>query len=175
MQTITYIGILLLSYLLGSLPNGVIIVKLLTGRDIRKIESGRTGGTNAMRAAGFGAGLLTGVLDFLKSALAAWIAMTFYPGKDWLHILAPLAAVIGHNYSIFLAERSENGRLKLRGGAGGGPTAGGAFALSAPSISMARSTIAAAGLPMTVGATSVAVRSAARIEPSRAARARRTT
>ncbi|MBK8618584.1 MAG: glycerol-3-phosphate acyltransferase [Anaerolineales bacterium] len=43
------------------------IVKLKTGKDIREVESGRTGGTNAMRAAGFWAGFATAMLDILKA------------------------------------------------------------------------------------------------------------
>jgi glycerol-3-phosphate acyltransferase PlsY len=56
--------ILLLSYLIGSIPFGLILVRLFSGRDIRTVESGRTGGTNAFRAAGPWAGILTTVLDF---------------------------------------------------------------------------------------------------------------
>ena len=50
-------GIIIASYLIGSIPFGWIIVKIATGRDIRGIESGRTGGTNVWRAAGLLAGL----------------------------------------------------------------------------------------------------------------------
>jgi len=47
-------------------------------------------------------------------------------------VLAPVMAIIGHNYSIFLMERDEQGRLRLRGGAGGAPSVGGSFALWPP-------------------------------------------
>ena len=73
MQIVVAIGVLGCSYLLGSIPFGLLIVKLKTGKDIRSVESGRTGGTNAMRAAGFFAGLLTAILDLLKSAVCVWI------------------------------------------------------------------------------------------------------
>ena len=66
MQIVFDIGIILLAYLFGSIPFGLLIVKLKTGKDIRKVESGRTGGTNAMRAAGFWAGVATAALDILK-------------------------------------------------------------------------------------------------------------
>lgn len=52
MVILSSIGVLILAYLIGSIPFGLIIVKLSTGKDIRTVESGRTGGTNAMRAAG---------------------------------------------------------------------------------------------------------------------------
>jgi len=129
MHIVLFIGVLILSYIIGSIPFGLVIVRLKTGKDIRKIESGRTGGTNAMRAAGFWAGAATTILDFLKAACAVWIARLVLPGNLWLEVLAPVAAVIGHNYSIFLPDRDENGRFRLRGGAGGASSAGGAFGL----------------------------------------------
>jgi acyl phosphate:glycerol-3-phosphate acyltransferase len=108
---------LLISYLIGSIPFGLLIVRLKTGRDIRHVESGRTGGTNVMRAAGFWAGLATAVLDILKSFGCVYLARFALPGNYWLEVLAPVMAILGHNYSIFLAERDQNGRLQLRGGA----------------------------------------------------------
>jgi glycerol-3-phosphate acyltransferase PlsY len=135
MQIVIGIGVLLLSYIIGAIPFGWLIVKLKTGQDIRVIESGRTGGTNAMRAAGFWAGILTALMDILKGATAVWIAKAILPDAHLLHALAPIAAIIGHNYSIFMPERSEQGRVvRLRGGAGGAPSVGGAFGLWGPSI-----------------------------------------
>ena len=72
-------GLVLLGYLIGSIPFGLVVVKLKTGKDIRTVESGRTGGTNAFRAAGFGAGLLTAFLDIFKGTVAAWIALAVNP------------------------------------------------------------------------------------------------
>ena len=80
MQYLIDAGLILLGYLLGSIPFGLIIVKLKTGKDIRGVESGRTGGTNAMRAAGLPAGLLTAFFDILKGAVAVWIADAVVPG-----------------------------------------------------------------------------------------------
>ena len=135
MQIVIGAGVLFLAYIIGSVPFGWLIVKLKTGQDIRVIESGRTGGTNAMRAAGFWAGILTALMDILKSATAVWIAKAILPDAHLLHVLAPIAAIIGHNYSIFVPERNEQGRIvRLRGGAGGAPSVGGAFGLWGPSI-----------------------------------------
>ena len=134
MDVLIGFGVILLAYLVGSIPFGLIIVKLSTGRDLRSIESGRTGGTNAMRAAGAWAGLVTGIFDVVKGALAVWLTKWLISGAHvWLPILAPVAAIIGHNYSVFLRERNEKGRWRLRGGAGGAPCLGGSIGLWAPS------------------------------------------
>ncbi|MBI3152854.1 MAG: glycerol-3-phosphate acyltransferase, partial [Chloroflexi bacterium] len=129
MQTVIELGVIFLAYVFGSIPFGLLIVKLKTGKDIREVESGRTGGTNAMRAAGFWAGFSTAMLDILKGAGAVWVAKWITPA-EWVHVIAPLAAILGHNHSIFLPERDENGKLiRLRGGAGGAPSVGGAMGL----------------------------------------------
>ena len=109
MQTVIDIATVVLGYLLGSIPFGLLIVKIKTGKDIRSVESGRTGETNAMRAAGFLAGLLTAIMDILKGAAAVWLAQAFSPESNLIHILAPIAAILGHNYSIFLVERDKHG------------------------------------------------------------------
>ena len=134
MQIAFDIGVIVLAYLLGSIPFGLLIVKLKTGKDIREVESGRTGGTNAMRAAGFWAGFFTAMLDILKGAVAVWLARWLSPTHDWVHVAAPILAIIGHNYSIFLAERDAGGKFRLRGGAGGAPSVGGAMGLWPGSI-----------------------------------------
>lgn len=129
-QTLGNVGVLLLAYVLGSVPFGLLIVKLRTGQDIRSIASGRTGGTNAMRAAGFWAGIFTALFDILKGAASVWMAQALSPDAHWVHVFAPIFAILGHNYSLFLPEFDENKRFKgLRGGAGGAPSVGGAFGL----------------------------------------------
>lgn len=134
MQAVIYIGVLVLSYILGSIPFGLIIVRLKTGQDIRAVESGRTGGTNVMRAAGLSSGVATAVLDALKAFICVYIARYFAPGIYWLEVLAPVAAVLGHNYSVFLLRRDDRGRLLLGGGAGGAPSVGGATGLWFPTL-----------------------------------------
>jgi glycerol-3-phosphate acyltransferase PlsY len=129
MQILIGIGTIIMGYILGSIPFGLLIVKIKTGKDIRQVESGRTGGTNAVRAAGFLAGLLTALFDILKGASSVWLAQTLVPEQHIFHILAPVAAILGHNYSLFLIERDTNGRLRFHGGAGGAPALGGAVGL----------------------------------------------
>ena len=132
MQFLIDAGILLAAYIFGSIPFGLIVVKLMTGKDIRTIASGRTGGTNAMRAAGPWAGILTAILDILKAAATVWLVQWILPTNVWMHALAPIAAILGHNYSIFLMERGAEGQVRLRGGAGGAAAGGGAFGLWPP-------------------------------------------
>lgn len=113
---------LLSGYLLGSFPSGVVYVKLFTGQDVRQVGSGRTGGTNAMRAAGFWAGVLTAFSDIFKSTLAVWLAQWLLPAeaRAWGMVLAGLGAILGHNHSLFLG---------FKGGAGGATCVGGAIAM----------------------------------------------
>jgi len=132
MQTLIGIGVVIIGYIIGSIPFGLLIVKMKTGKDIRTVESGRTGGTNAVRAAGFSAGLLTALMDILKGAAAVWIAQLILPTNSVVHVLAPLAAILGHNYSLFLISRDEKGKLRSHGGAGGAPAFGGAIGLWPP-------------------------------------------
>ena len=129
MQAWLPLVVLVLSYLIGSIPFGLIIVKIVTGKDIRTIESGRTGGTNVMRAAGVVSGVITGIMDVLKGVAACWIARWLIPGSEWMLAFAPLMAILGHNYSIFLIERNEKGHIRFRGGAGGATTFGGAIGI----------------------------------------------
>jgi glycerol-3-phosphate acyltransferase PlsY len=132
MQGLVDVLALIAAYVLGSIPVGLLVVRIATGKDLRQEHSGRTGGTNAGRAAGLWAGVATALLDGTKAALAVWLARAIDSGAPWLHVAAGLLAIVGHNYSIFLAERVD-GKLKLRGGAGGAPAVGAGIGLWAPS------------------------------------------
>ena len=108
------ISLIILGYLLGSIPNVYIMVKLFTGKDVRKIGSGNVGGLNAMRNVSLPVGLLGGLLDVAKGVLAVFLAQ-----KLGLHEIVPLltgiAAVAGHNWSLY---------LNFTGGKGVGTTVG---------------------------------------------------
>jgi acyl phosphate:glycerol-3-phosphate acyltransferase len=88
-------------YLLGSIPVGVVMARLTGGRDPRTVGSGRTGGTNALRAMGPVRGVLTGVLDIAKGAVPVLIAR-LAGASDVVEALAGAAAVLGASRSIFL-------------------------------------------------------------------------
>ena len=87
------------SYLLGSIPNAYIIVKLIKGIDIRKVGSGNVGSTNSVRAAGKGAGLLVFACDVLKGVIPVLIGMLI---SDTAALTAGLAAFLGHLFPIWL-------------------------------------------------------------------------
>jgi glycerol-3-phosphate acyltransferase PlsY len=107
------------SYLLGSIPMGLWLVRATVGKDVREVGSGRTGGTNVLRAAGPWVALLTGLADGAKALLAVWLARAVV-GIPVVEALAGLLAVLGHNYSIFIG---------FKGGAGTAATIGGAIGL----------------------------------------------
>lgn len=121
---VSYIVTILIAYLLGSIPMGIFVVRLFRpGVDIRQVGSGRTGGTNAARAGGWQAGVMTGLCDALKGFGAVYVARLLFPTHHALFVLEALcgiAAVAGHNWSIYIG---------FKGGAGTGPNIGAATAL----------------------------------------------
>ena len=119
----------LISYLIGAIPVGFLIVKIIKGVDVRTIGSGRVGTTNTVRAAGPLAGVLTAILDAGKGILVAYLAHLILPTSIWIKVLAVTLAVVGQIFSIFLIEHGADGKIHLRGGAGGATTLGGAVAL----------------------------------------------
>ena len=127
-------SLIILGYIIGAVPVGLLIVKRITGKDIRMVGSGRSGATNVIRAAGMWAGVTTAILDLIKGALPILVAKLILPSLPWAHVLVGVSAVLGHNHSIFLRESvtdHKTGRKKtvLRGGAGGVTTVGGAIGL----------------------------------------------
>jgi acyl phosphate:glycerol-3-phosphate acyltransferase len=97
------------AYLLGSIPFGVLIVKMRGGPDIREAGSGNTGAANVMRNAGAAAGVVTLVLDAGKGYLAVWIAeRASHASVRWMAIAAA-AAMIGHIFPVWLGFRGGKG------------------------------------------------------------------
>lgn len=110
-----------ISYLLGSIPFGFILVRIFRGQDVRLTGSGNIGATNVARSSP-ALGVLTLVLDALKGLAAVALTRAFLPGRNVLAGLAALLAIVGHMFPIW---------LKFRGGKGVA-TALGSFALLAP-------------------------------------------
>ena len=95
------IGLLVIGYLIGSLPMGVIVAHLTGGTDPRTVGSGRTGGTNALRAMGWGRAITVGLLDLAKGAVPMLIARALGMPVE-VQALTGVAAVLGAWKSVFL-------------------------------------------------------------------------
>ena len=91
--------VIILSYLFGSIPWGLVIGKVFFHKDIRKEGSGNIGGTNAGRILGKPAGIAVILLDALKGYFA--MVLAYYLAKDAI-VFAGLASVIGHCFPIFV-------------------------------------------------------------------------
>lgn len=100
--------VIVVAYLLGSIPFGYLIVRGKSGDDVRQTGSGGTGATNVSRRAGKTAGVLTLVLDALKGAAAVLIAQNF-GGSDWLTAGAAIAVIVGHIFPVWLGFRGGKG------------------------------------------------------------------
>ena len=124
------------AYLLGSIPSGMLWSWIAKRIDVREHGSGRTGGTNVWRSAGFGPALLTAISDILKGACAVWLARGIGLGA-WGIAIAGMLAIVGHNHSLFLG---------FRGGAGTGTSVGVAMALWTPALPILVLTGVAIGL-----------------------------
>jgi acyl phosphate:glycerol-3-phosphate acyltransferase len=90
------------AYLLGSIPFGLLIVKILGGPDIREIGSGNIGAANVTRNAGRFAGLLTLVLDGAKGYFAVWLAARWTNNNIRWMMVAAIFAVFGHMFTVWL-------------------------------------------------------------------------
>lgn len=105
---------LLLSYLLGAVPNGLLVARI-NRIDIRKVGSGNIGATNVFRSVGKKWGILTFVLDFSKGCIPALAfpalvrMMTGGEAPFWLALACGLAAVAGHNWPVYLGFKGGKG------------------------------------------------------------------
>ncbi|WP_040208947.1 glycerol-3-phosphate 1-O-acyltransferase PlsY [Neobacillus jeddahensis] len=100
---IQIILVLVLAYLLGSIPSGLIVGKVFYKTDIREHGSGNLGGTNTFRTLGVKAGIAVTLADILKGTLAASLPIIF--NIDMNPLLAGIFAVVGHTYPIFAGFR----------------------------------------------------------------------
>lgn len=100
--------ILIIAYLIGSIPFGYLIVRTKGGGDVRQTGSGGTGATNVSRRAGKTAGVLTLLLDAAKGATAVLIAQNV-SGSDWVKAAAAIAVIVGHIFPVWLRFRGGKG------------------------------------------------------------------
>lgn len=104
--------ILIAAYLLGSIPFGYLLVRVVADADVRDTGSGGTGATNVSRRAGKLAGIITLVLDALKGALAVILARMFLTedfGINWWVAAAVVLAIAGHCFPVWLGFRGGKG------------------------------------------------------------------
>jgi glycerol-3-phosphate acyltransferase PlsY len=113
------VAVVVVAYLIGGIPWGVVIAKVTGGPDPRTIGSGRTGGANVMRALGPRPAAASGLLDVLKGIVAVLIAIAVGGGL-FAQVLAGLAAILGHSRSVF---------INFAGGRGIAPGFGGLIVL----------------------------------------------
>jgi glycerol-3-phosphate acyltransferase PlsY len=115
----TLLAILAVSYIIGSIPTSIMAGKMLKGIDIRQFGSGNAGGTNAFRVLGWKTGLSVTLLDIAKGVIAAVSVVAFfrmhpigaYPdiNEVALRLLAGMAAVIGHVFTVFAGFKGGKG------------------------------------------------------------------
>lgn len=96
-------------YLLGSIPFGVILTRLITGQDVRSIGSGNIGATNVLRTGRKDLALATLVLDAGKGAAAYLVAQAMFPGVPALAAVAGGAAFLGHLFPVWLGFKGGKG------------------------------------------------------------------
>ena len=121
------ISVAVACYLLGSIPSSFIMGRLLKGIDLREHGSGNLGAANTFRVLGWGAALPVLLFDIGKGFVAVYFLSRLGGTGTSYALLAALAVVIGHNYSVF---------VRFSGGKGVGATAGAFLALAPQALGM---------------------------------------
>ncbi len=98
---------LVAAYLLGAIPFAQVMARI-NGVDLREVGTGNVGAGNLTRSVGIGWGITAGVLDGLKGLVPVWLALSFGLGPGAAGLVG-VAAVVGHNWSIFMRGRSGRG------------------------------------------------------------------
>ncbi|MBL4775002.1 MAG: glycerol-3-phosphate 1-O-acyltransferase PlsY [Mariprofundus sp.] len=107
-------GAICASYLLGAIPFGLLLSKLLSGQDPRQHGSGNIGATNAMRAGGKLVGALTLLADISKGAIPVTLAIVLAWPETWVAAIA-VATFVGHIYPVYLRFQGGKGVATMLG------------------------------------------------------------
>ncbi|HSW57285.1 MAG TPA: glycerol-3-phosphate 1-O-acyltransferase PlsY [Dehalococcoidales bacterium] len=144
-----FLAVIMIGYVLGSIPFGLIVSRYLANKDLRQFGSGKIGATNVLRTAGKKAAALSVICDVLKGFIPVMLAGYIFGdellvvgsvgiGADLAQVFAGLAAIAGHNWSVF---------LKFKGGRGVATFFGGLLAICPPAaIIGGEALLVAAGL-----------------------------
>ena len=116
MAVLAATALVALGYVLGSMPWGLWLPRVLTGTDVRTLGSGNTGATNVWRALGFKLGVAVAVLDIAKGLVPALVAR--WLAGDLVAVLAGLAAMAGHWRPLFLRFTRGGKTVATTGGVG---------------------------------------------------------
>lgn len=108
MEHFKYVGIFILSYLLGSINSSIIVGKIVSGTDVRDFGSGNAGATNTLRTFGKGAAVMAVLGDILKTVIAVLLAKFLIKTDDAVYVAA-IGAVLGHNFPVFFGFRGGKG------------------------------------------------------------------
>ena len=100
------LSVISLSYILGSIPSGIIFAKIFKLKDLRTVGSGNTGTTNVLRTGNYTAAALTLVLDFGKACLAIYLSQIV---NEKLILISSLAILIGHIFPLWLEFKGGKG------------------------------------------------------------------
>ena len=103
---IEVLSVISLSYILGSIPSGIIFAKIFKLKDLRTIGSGNTGTTNVLRTGNYTAAALTLILDFGKACLAIYLSQIV---NEKLILISSLAILIGHIFPLWLEFKGGKG------------------------------------------------------------------
>ncbi|MBI5623233.1 MAG: glycerol-3-phosphate 1-O-acyltransferase PlsY [Elusimicrobia bacterium] len=109
MESLIVAGFVLLSYLLGGIPTGYLTVRWMRGFDIREHGSGNPGTANVYRVAGAVPGAITLVVDGLKGWVPVMLAQRLFPERTLVVMLCGAAAIIGHDWTVFLGFKGGKG------------------------------------------------------------------
>ena len=116
-----YLIIIIIGYLIGSINPAVIIARAVKGIDIREVNTGNAGTSNAVITLGLKYGILVGVIDLLKGLLPVIVLRILFPENEIIWFIGGISVIIGHVYPVF---------LKFKGGKGTATYGGMLFAIA---------------------------------------------